>query len=287
MIGFIGLGMMGKRMASQLLKNGEELIVYNRTKSKASALLEEGAKWANSPQAVAQKASTIFTMLTSPKAVQIVALGQEGFLRKMKRGSLWVDCSTVGPAFSIKMAKEAGRRGIRFLDAPVAGSLIPAEEGKLVFYVGGSQQDLAEVRPLLNIMGKSVQYKGKNGNGSAMKLVNNLLLGQTITAFAEAVALGESFGLEKENVLNTLLSGPIAAPYLNGKKEKILTGNFDNTEFKLESMEKDFELATEAAYAYGLALPVANTVKSVYGLAKQYGLGQKDFSAIYAFLKHK
>ncbi|WKB35336.1 NAD(P)-dependent oxidoreductase [Terrilactibacillus sp. S3-3] len=209
MIGFIGLGMMGKRMASQLLKNGEKLIVYNRTKSKASALplLEEGAKWADSPQAVAQKAETIFTMLTSRKAVEIMALGQEGFLHKMKDGSLWVDCSTVDPAFSIKMAKEAAKRGVRFLDAPVAGSLIPAEEGKLTFYVGGSQNDLAEVRPLLNIMGQSVQYKGKSGSGSAMKLVSNLLLGQTMTAFAEAIALGEGLGLEKENIINTLLGG--------------------------------------------------------------------------------
>jgi 3-hydroxyisobutyrate dehydrogenase-like beta-hydroxyacid dehydrogenase len=286
MIGFIGLGIMGSRMAENLLDKGYKLVVHNRTKEKAARLLEKGAKWANSPKEIAQQADIIFTMLANPHAVEVVALGEHGFLHDFTEGKLWVDCSTVDPSFTRKMAEESAKRGIRFLDAPVAGSKIPAEKGELVFFVGGKKEDLEEVRPMLNAMGKAIQHQGENGKGTSMKLVVNLMLAQSMAAFAEAITLGEALGLDKETVVNTLLNGPTTAPFLNGKKEKILRNDFA-TEFPLEHMQKDLQLVSQSAYENNVSLPIANVTKEIYSLAKQHGLHKEDFSVIYQFLSAK
>ncbi|MBB3907818.1 NAD(P)-dependent oxidoreductase [Anoxybacteroides rupiense] len=148
MIGFIGLGLMGSRMARNLLESGYELIVHNRTKEKAAPLLEAGAKWANSPKEAAEQADVLFTMLAHPKAVEAAAFGENGFLHHLSPEKLWVDCSTVDPSFTRQMAEEARKRGIHFLDAPVSGSVIPAEKGELVFFVGGDPKDLKKVEPV-------------------------------------------------------------------------------------------------------------------------------------------
>ncbi|MFY4776098.1 NAD(P)-dependent oxidoreductase [Metabacillus sp. RGM 3146] len=283
MIAFIGTGIMGNRMANNLIKKDYELTVYNRTKEKAKNLLDKGAKWANSPKAAVEGAKIVFTMLSNPAAVEDAALGENGFLKGMKEGSLWVDCSTVHPDFSRKMAGEAGNRSIRFLDAPVAGSKIPAEKGELVFLVGGKKEDLDEVESLLQVMGKAIKHQGENGKGTSMKLVVNLTLAQAMASFSEAVALGEAMDLEKETIIETLLGGATAAPFLHSKKDKLVNGDFD-PEFPLEHVQKDLQLISEAAYYNGISLPIANVTKEVYGLAMQHGLSKKDFSAIYEFL---
>ncbi|RYL95859.1 NAD(P)-dependent oxidoreductase [Sporolactobacillus sp. THM7-4] len=285
MIGFIGIGIMGSRMAGRLLAAGKPLVIYNRTKKKAEPLLEKGAKWADSPKAVGEQADIVFTMLANPQAVDAVAFGEQGLLNGLKPGSLWVDSSTINPASSIKLAKATVEKGARFLDAPVAGSTGPAEKGELIFFVGGEKKDIEEARPLFEIMGKEIQHKGKNGMGTAMKLVNNLMLGQTIAAFSEAIAFGESLGLEKEELVKAIVSGPNAAPILQFKKNKILNEDFEKADFKVNSIYKDFELAAEEAYAHNFALPISNTVKALYGLLKQNGMGDNDFASIYAFLK--
>lgn len=285
MIGFIGIGIMGSRMAGRLQAAGKPLVVYNRTREKADTLIGKGAKWAGSPRAVGERADIIFTMLANPQAVDAVAYGEKGLLNGLKPGSLWIDSSTINPAHSVKLAKDAAEKDVRFLDAPVAGSTAPAEKGELIFFVGGSDKDVEEARPLLDIMGKDIQHKGPNGQGTAMKLVNNLMLGQTIAAFSEAVAFGESLGLEKEDLIKTLVGGPNAAPILQFKKNKILKEDFEKADFKVNSIYKDFELASEEAYAHDFALPISNTVKALYGLIKQYGKGEHDFASVYAFLK--
>jgi 3-hydroxyisobutyrate dehydrogenase/glyoxylate/succinic semialdehyde reductase len=286
MIGFIGLGIMGSRMASNLLDKGFDLIVYNRTKDKAKDLLEKGARWADSPRELAQKSDIIFTMLANPAIVEKVAAGEEGFLSSMREGALWVDSSTVNPSFSRKMAKEASIHGLRFLDAPVTGSLKPAELGELVFLVGGNEKDLDEIRPYLNAMGKSIQHLGENGKGSSMKIIINLMLAQNMAVFSEAVSLGEALGLDKEVVIETLLEGPTAAPSLKLKKDKILSNQFE-PEFPLEHLQKDLQLVSISAFESNLAMPIANVTKEVYALAKQQGLSKKEFSAIYSFLSNK
>jgi 3-hydroxyisobutyrate dehydrogenase-like beta-hydroxyacid dehydrogenase len=282
LIGFIGLGIMGSRMAGNLLKGGHELIIYNRTKEKAKSLLSKGAKWASSPQEAASKSELIFTMLASPQAVESVALGAEGFLNHLSEGSLWIDCSTVDPSFTKKMAAEAAKRKIRFLDAPVTGSRIPAEKGELVFLVGGNEAVLEQVKPLLNLMGKDVLYQGETGKGSAMKLVINLMLAQSMAVFSEAVNLAEALGLQRETVMDTLLNGPTAAPFLKGKREKMEHQDY-SADFPLYLIQKDLQLVSQAAYESSLSLPIANVTKEIYAMAKQHGLGDSDFSAIYNF----
>ncbi|WP_186580167.1 NAD(P)-dependent oxidoreductase [Aquibacillus kalidii] len=286
MIGFIGLGIMGNHMAENLLDNGQELIVHNRTKAKADNLLNKGAKWAESPAQVAKEANVIFTMLTNEAAVEGMAFGDNGFLNGDMKGKLWVDCSTVDPKFSELMARESEAYHVRFLDAPVSGSKIPAQKGELIFLVGGNEADLKEIRPLLEIMGKAIQYHGVNGKGSSMKLVINLMLAQSMAAFSEAIHFGEAIGLEKETVIDTLLNSPTAAPILKLKRDKLLNNEFAE-EFPLEHMHKDLNLVAQAAYASNTAMPVANATKELFGMAKQKGLGRKDLSAIYQYITER
>jgi 3-hydroxyisobutyrate dehydrogenase-like beta-hydroxyacid dehydrogenase len=286
MIGFIGLGIMGSRMAANLLNSGFELVVYNRTKEKAESLIQRGATWADSPREVAQKAEIVFTMLSAPDVVDCIALGENGFFEGLNKGKLWVDCSTVNPSFTRKMAKEAKLRGIRFMDAPVTGSKAPAEKGELVFLVGGEKDDLGEIMPMLKVMGKDILYQGEVGRGSSLKIVINLMLAQSMVAFAEALNFAEIMGLEKEMVMDTLLNGPTAAPFLKGKKDKILTNDY-SADFPLDHIQKDLQLVAQTAFENQIAMPSANLTKEIYALAKQHGLGKQDFSAVYRYLSER
>jgi 3-hydroxyisobutyrate dehydrogenase-like beta-hydroxyacid dehydrogenase len=283
---FIGLGIMGSRMAANLLKKGHELVVHNRTHQKADPLLAGGAFWASSPVEAARDAKVLITMLSTPPAVADIALGKNGFLDALAVGSLWIDCSTVNPSFSRSMAGEAQRRKIRFLDAPVAGSKVPAEQGQLLFFVGGSKPDLDEAKPLLEAMGKAVYHVGENGMGTSMKMVNNLMLSHAMVAFSEAVVLGDSLGIPRNRLFDMLLASPVTAPFLGLKRAKMESGNYD-TEFPLRWMHKDAQLVSDTAYETGAALPAENIVKELYSLAVRRGMGDLDFSAVFKVLNEK
>jgi 3-hydroxyisobutyrate dehydrogenase/glyoxylate/succinic semialdehyde reductase len=204
-------------------------------------------------------------------------------LNRLAEKSLWIDCSTVNPSFSRLMASEAAQRKVRFLDAPVGGSKGPAEQGKLLFFVGGEKADVDEARPLFEAMGKAVHHMGGHGLGSAMKMVNNVILAQAMAGFAEAVILGESLGIPRGLLFDTVLSSPVVAPILAFKRSVIEEGRFD-AEFPLQWMRKDLQLASDTAYETGVAMPLANAVKEVYALAEKNGLGEQDFSAVYKLL---
>jgi 3-hydroxyisobutyrate dehydrogenase-like beta-hydroxyacid dehydrogenase len=235
---------------------------------------------------VAEQAEIVFTMLSSPEVVERTALGESGFLEILSVGKLWVDCSTVNPSFTRKMAQEAKLRGIRFMDAPVTGSKVPAEKGELVFLVGGEKDDLGEIMPMLKVMGKDVLYQGEVGKGSSLKIVINLMLAQSMAAFAEALSFAETLGLEKQMVMDTLLNGPTAAPFLKGKREKILNNDY-SADFPLEHIQKDLQLVAQTAFENNIAMPSANVTKEIYALAKQQGMGKLDFSAVYEFLRER
>ena len=283
-VGFIGLGIMGSRMAANLQKRGYELIVYNRSRQKADPLVAGGAVWAPTPADAAKQAGVIITMLSTPDAVAETALlGKHGFLNHLAARSLWIDCSTVNPAFSRLMASEAAQRKVRFLDAPVAGSKGPAELGQLLFFVGGEKADVDEARPLFEAMGRAVHHMGGHGMGTSMKMVNNIMLSQAMIAFSEAVTLGESLGMPMALLFDTLLSSPVTAPFLALKRPKIESGVFD-TEFPLQWAHKDLQLAADTAYETGVAMPLANAAKEIYALAEKNGLGEQDFSAVYKLL---
>jgi len=285
-IGFIGLGIMGSRMAANLQKCGHSLIVFNRTREKADALVAAGARWTVSPAALASQVQVIFTMLAHPDAVEEAALGRKGFLSHAGQDQIWIDCSTVNPSFSRSMAAAAQAHGTRFLGAPVTGSKGQAASAKLTFWVGGEASDLEACRPLLACMGSRIVHCGGQGAGASMKMVMNQLLGTVMAAFSEGLVLGESLGLSREVLFEELLGSPAAAPFLAAKRERIESGDYQQADFPLRWLQKDLHLASVSAYETGVAMPVTNMAKEIYRLAIREGHGNGDFSAIYEYLAH-
>jgi 3-hydroxyisobutyrate dehydrogenase and related beta-hydroxyacid dehydrogenases len=282
-VGFIGLGIMGSRMAANLQKHGYPLVVFNRTHAKAEPLLGPCGTFSDSPAKVAEHVDILLTMLAHPDAVEQAALGRDGFLGNLKPNALWVDCSSVNPSFSKKMAAAAARREVHFVDAPVTGSAPVAADAKLVFWVGADTADLEEIRALLLCMGNKIVHAGGHGMGTSMKMVVNLLLGAGMASFAEAMALGQGLGLSQKMLFDSLLGAPTVAPFLASKREKLESGNYE-AEFPLRWMQKDMHLASLSAYEVGVALPSANVTKEIYRLAMRDGHDTEDFSAIYDYL---
>jgi 3-hydroxyisobutyrate dehydrogenase-like beta-hydroxyacid dehydrogenase len=285
-IGFIGLGIMGSRMAANLQKHGYSLVVFNRTRAKAQPLIDQGATFADSPAKLAEQVDVLFTMLAHPDAVEQAALRANGLLNHLRPNALWVDCSSVNPSFSKKMAAEAARREVRFVDAPVTGSAPAAAEAKLIFWVGADLSDLERIRPLLLCMGNKIVHTGGHGAGTSMKMVINLLLGTGMAAFAEAMALGEGLGLSAKMLFDSLLGTPVVAPFLAAKRDKIDNRNYE-AEFPLRWMQKDMHLASVSAYEIGVAMPLTNVAKEMYRLAMRDGHATEDFSAIYDYLTNQ
>jgi 3-hydroxyisobutyrate dehydrogenase-like beta-hydroxyacid dehydrogenase len=282
-IGFIGLGIMGSRMAANLQKNGHSLVLFNRTRAKAEPLLGPCGTFFDSPAKVADQVDLLFTMLAHPDAVEEAALRVNGFLNFLRPNALWVDCSSVNPSFSKKMAATAAARQVRFVDAPVTGSVAVAADGKLVFWVGAEPADLETIRPVLLCIGNKIVHVGGHGAGTSMKMVINLLLGTGMAAFAEAMALGEGLGISREMLFDSLLGMPAVAPFLALKREKMESGNYE-AEFPLRWMQKDMHLASLSAYESGVAMPLTNAAKELYQLAMREGHAIQDFSAIYDYL---
>src|SRR4051794_29581627 len=261
-VGFVGLGTMGSRMAARLLAHGNEVVVFNRERAKADALLHDGARWADDPAAVAANADVLVTMLAHPEAVSALALGASGFLGAMRPGSIWVNCSTVNPSFAQQMALESSAGRIRYLDAPVTGSKDAAARGELTFLIGGDTADLEVCRPLLEAMGRRIVHVGPHGLGSAMKMVNNVMLGVTMAALSEAASLGQALGVPPATLFDMLAAAPSTAPIVAAKREKIEQGDYD-ADFSMRLLTKDLHLASVSAYETGVAMPVANVTKEL------------------------
>jgi 3-hydroxyisobutyrate dehydrogenase/glyoxylate/succinic semialdehyde reductase len=259
-------------------------VVFNRTREKAEWLAAEGARIADSTATLAPLVEVIFTMLAHPDAVNEAALGKDGFLSHLSPGDLWVDCSTVNPSFSRKMAAEAHAHDVRFLGTPVTGSKGQAELAKLTFWVGGDATDLETCRPLLECMGNRIVHCGGQGMGTAIKMVMNQLLGTEMAAFAEGLVLGESLGLSRDVLFKALIGGPVAAPFFALKRERIEQGRYGQADFPLRWLQKDLHLAAVSAYETGTAVPLTNTAKELYRLAMREGHGNEDFSFIYDYL---
>nr|WP_320192056.1 NAD(P)-dependent oxidoreductase [uncultured Desulfobacter sp.] len=283
-VAFIGLGIMGRRMAANLLKNKKALTVFNRSAEPIQKLVAQGAIAANSYRGAVNDADVVFTMLASPEVVETVAFSKKGFLPAMKENAIWVDCSTVNPSFSQKSFLMAKAFGVRFMDAPVSGTKPNAENADLAFIVGAEENDLAVVRPLLKHMGQKIMHVGEPGKGTAFKMLVNSLLAQSMLALSENILLGEKLGFPRNFLLDTLPKMSVCAPFTQAKAEMIRKDNFE-VQFPLEWMYKDLHLAALTAYEQDHPLPLANCSKELYAAAKQDGLGRKDFSAIYQFMK--
>jgi 3-hydroxyisobutyrate dehydrogenase/glyoxylate/succinic semialdehyde reductase len=282
-VGFIGLGIMGSRMAANLRAHHFELVVFNRTRDKAESLLRAGATWGESPAAVAAEADVLFTMLAHPEAVGDAAFGATGFLSALRLGAIWVNCGTVNPSFARRMEEQAAAKRVRYLDAPVTGSKEAAARGELMFLVGGDATDLEVCRPLLACMGMRIVHVGGPGLGSALKMVNNLLGALAMAAFAEGAALGQALGVSRQILFDTLIGGPMVAPMISLKRAKIEHEDY-TPDFSLRWIQKDLHLASISGYEAGVPMPVANVAKEIYRLAMREGYADQDFAALYAFL---
>jgi 3-hydroxyisobutyrate dehydrogenase/glyoxylate/succinic semialdehyde reductase len=283
-IAFLGLGLMGSRMAANIQKHVQkDLIVFNRTKEKAEPLVQAGARFRETPEAAVEEADVVVTMLASPDVVAQVSSGEHGFLGSLREGALWIDCSTVNPSFSRTMHAFAGSRGIRFVDAPVAGTTGPAESGELLVLAGGDAKDIEEAKPVLDAIGRKTIHVGEVGKGASMKMVINFLLAHALAGFSEAAHLGRALGIDTNLLLDTLIGGPATAPFLAGKRENFERREYP-VEFPLELAHKDVHLVAQTAYEAGVTLPSGAAVKEMFGMAKRAGLGKQDVSAIFELL---
>ena len=224
-IGFIGLGTMGLPMAHHLLKNGDELIIYNRTKEKMSALEEKGAMNASSPKEVASQSEIVFTMLTADDAVEEVILGKDGIIDGAYPGLIVIDCSTIAPNTSKKIAEELSHHDVEMLDAPVTGSEPQAIEGTLTFMVGGKKELFEKCMELFLVMGKKAYYMGENGQGSYMKLANNSMAAINLLAF-EAITMDTKAGIDPEVFAQVVSGGGARSAMAENKAAKVINRDF-------------------------------------------------------------
>ncbi len=270
-IGFIGLGVMGQSMAGHLLKAGYPLHVYNRTRSKADALISQGARWETSPGAVAAEADVVITIIGFPKDVEDVFLREAGVIASAKPGTVLIDMTTSSPKLAVQIAQEAKAKGIDALDAPVSGGDLGAREARLSIMVGGEEEVFQRMKPIFEIMGKNIVYQGPAGSGQHTKMANQIAIAAGMLGICEAVAYAEESGLDATRVLESISSGAAGSWSLSNLAPRIIDRNFDPG-FFVKHFIKDMTIALEEARSMGLETPGLATAKARYeALAAQGG----------------
>ncbi|MGM0712680.1 NAD(P)-dependent oxidoreductase [Brevibacillus parabrevis] len=279
-IGWIGLGNMGVPMASNLLSAGYDVRVWNRSPEKAAPLVALGAKQTESLAQLVDECDVLFTMVSDDEAVKAIYTGTNGLLSARVSGKLAIDISTIAPETSRFLAEQSKKAGLRFLDAPVSGSVGPAKEAQLVIMVGGEKADYDAAKPMLDKLGKAAVYLGSHGAGTSAKLAINLLLGITVQGVAETLLFARSLGIDTEQMLEIISQSAVGTPLIRGKAASILADDFPAA-FALKHMAKDLRLAREA----GVATPLAESAQATYRHALEEGLGELDLMAILRHLK--
>jgi len=282
-LGFVGLGVMGGRIAKRLLQAGHGVVGYNRTKSKAEWLLEMGMQWGESPRAVAEAAEITFSMVTNTKALQAVTEGPEGILAGLGPGKIYIDMSTASPAFSRALAKQATEKGASMLDAPVSGSVVTLEEGRLSVMAAGDPQVFAQVKPILEKIGPKVNYVGANGLAVTMKIATNLSLAVQMLAFSEGVLLAEKSGIPRAVAVEVLLNSVIASPMVKYRGPFVL-GMPEEAWFDVNMMQKDLNLALELGKQLNIPLPTTAATNEFLTAARGMGLASEDFAIVFEVL---
>jgi 3-hydroxyisobutyrate dehydrogenase len=282
-LGFVGLGMMGGRIAGRLLAAGHTVTGWNRTGAKAERLLAEGLRWADSPRAVAAAADVTFSMVTGTAALQAVTDGPDGILAGLASGKVHVDMSTVSPEASQALAARVAERGAAMLDAPVSGSVVTLEEGRLAVMVGGDRAAFDQVLPILRDIGPTVTHVGRNGLAVLMKIATNLSLAVQMTAFSEGVLLAEKGGIPRETAVEVLLGSVIASPMVRYRGPFVLKMP-DEAWFDVDMMQKDLLLALEAGRRLDVPLPTTAVSNELLTTARAMGLGELDFATVFTAL---
>lgn len=282
-LGFIGLGVMGSRMAKRLLDANHMLTGYNRTRSKAQWLLDLGMRWGDTPQAVAQAADVVLIMVSNTAALQAVMDGPHGVLSGLRPGRIVVDMSTVSPLASRAVAARVEAQGAQMLDAPVSGSVITLEQGRLSLMVGGPTDAYERVLPILHDIGPKVTHVGAQGLAATMKIATNLSLAVQILAFSEGVLLAEKSGIPRATAVEVLLNSVIASPMLQYRGPFVLQQP-DEAWFDVNMMQKDLLLALEAGRLLDVPLPTTAVTNEMLTAARGMGLAAKDFAILFEVL---
>ncbi len=282
-LGFVGLGVMGSRMVKRLLDAGHQVTGYNRTKSKAEWLLEAGMTWGESPCAVAEAADVCFSMVTNTEALRSINEGPESLLSGLSQGKVYIDMSTVSPAYSQELAQQVAAKGAAMLDAPVSGSVITLEEGKLSIMVGGDAAVFEKVKPILLDIGPKVTHVGKNGLAVSMKIATNLSLAVQMLAFSEAVLIAEKSGIPRETAVEVLTNSVIASPMVKYRGPFVLKMP-EEAWFNVNMMQKDMNLALELGRQLDIPLPTTAATNEFLTAARGLGLEQQDFAVLFEVL---
>jgi len=273
---------MGRPMGMNLLKAGYPLTVWNRTASRADELVAAGAKLAKSPKEVAGGCDFLLTMVSDPPALEEILWSPEGAMQSLKRGSIYVDSSTVSPTLARKIAAACAERGVRYLDAPVTGGDWGAKKGELVFMIGGDAATLKEAEPIFNVMGKKLFHLGPNGAGQTIKLAMNAILALQVDALAEALALTTRAGIPGEKLVEVMQSSMARSGVLDVKAPNLLKGEYVPS-FPLRLMHKDLGLALDLANQLGVALPATAAAREIYNAVKGAAKEDLDYSAVMKF----
>jgi 3-hydroxyisobutyrate dehydrogenase/2-hydroxy-3-oxopropionate reductase len=273
-IAFLGLGIMGRPMAQNLVKAGHELKVWNRSPGKSV----DGAHNAPTPKAATEGAEVVWLCVSDTAAVEQVLFGNDGAAESIRSGVTVVDSSTILPGASIKFAERVRAKGADFVDAPVTGSKTGAETGQLIFMVGAKQETFDKLQPLFMAMGKSAVRVGENGKGLAAKLSMNLMIALTYEGFAEALVLAQKQGVDLNALLSLIQQSMVRSGVVEYKAPFVLSRDF-SANFPMRLMHKDIHLMLEAAKQQGVKLPALETVDKIYEQATQQGYAEMDYAA--------
>lgn len=278
-IGWIGTGVMGSSMCQHIINKGYKTFVYNRSKEKAKKLIDSGATWVNSPEAVAKNSDVIFTMVGFPRDVREGYFGSEGVIKGVKRGNILVDMTTTEPSLSKEIYKEAKLKKVASIDAPVSGGDIGAKEGRLSIMVGGDKDAFEAVMPLFELMGKNIVYQGAAGSGQHAKMCNQVMVSGLMIGMCETLLYGDKAGLDPETLLKSLSGGAAACWMLDVLAPRILKRDF-RPGFSVEHFIKDMGIALKEAERMNLSLPGLTLVHQLYIAAEAQGHGRKGTQAL-------
>jgi 2-hydroxy-3-oxopropionate reductase len=283
-IGFIGLGIMGRPMARNLLKAGYSLVVHSRSQGPVDEIVKAGATAAASPKDVAAQCDVLITMLPNSPDVEQVVLGPNGIIEGARRGMILADMSTISPIVSQKIGKALEAKGVAMLDAPVSGGEKGAIDGALSIMVGGDKGVFERVLPIFQAMGKTITLLGPLGFGGFTKLANQIIVAVNLTALAEALTLGKKAGLDRELLLTALAGGLAGSKCLDQKKPNYVSNTY-NPGFKIDLHYKDLGLIMESARALGVPLPATAIVQELFSALRVKGRGGLDHSGVITLLE--
>lgn len=283
-VGYIGLGIMGKAMARNILKAGYPLVVHNRSRAPVDELVSEGAEEAFSPREVASRVDVVFTNLPDSPDVELVALGKDGLIEGAAEGLIHVDNSTIKPATARHIAERLGKAGVECLDAPVSGGDIGAQKGTLAIMVGGSAEILEKVMPIFQVIGKTITYVGDIGAGQIAKAANQVMVAAQMVAMGELLILAKKAGADPERVITAIQGGAAQCWTLDVKPERLFEGNRDPG-FKAYMQAKDLAIVMDTAREYGISVPSASLHAQMFNSMLQMGMAELDNSAVIGIIE--